>query len=721
MAKTITHNIDGQSYEVPEGYSELDVRRALSQQKQPAKASTQLRGAPKVTGKYEKDIMPSNEFGYGIKRKLRESLGGLQEFITGKPSMPLEADLPKDALSQAQRYAGGALTRAGEGLAESLLGARLGSRLGPAGAVVGGIAAPFVAGYLKQPGPRVSGSRALSAVTEALPGALKTAGKEIKYGRELAKGLKLLETDLPKLEEQKLGAETTLAETKRNIPVELERTSRGIEKKLLSSSEALQQLKAKQQELQASIAKDEPFQGIVFDEKGPKPVDLSKIEKLELPKSAKSEIVERNKQQFLDDAAKSFDPNVDYNKLAAEEHNKIYDNISEQVREKYNDVLEEEPESIPATNRGYRKFQQVAKSVGEEIAPLQKLFPDNVEVLSPEEQELVPELQNTQNLRAIPTDKLLSFYKTSKQIAYKLSSKAWQEANGLTETQRKNLDNASEKYSLLTNKLRDVLNEVSPSILEKLSDADTYFAKNKAPFYGRPEHWQAQKKGRITTDILRDTHAAKNVPEAAFLRNLIKTNEGYRSAVLGKLFARNLDKLTKEGNFEEYSDFVQTDPHVGQIHGTLQKFEDIKNKLSGAEKLEKPMAQEISKTVQQLLKAKNEFNTNLAKNLSEKFEQIKKLTLKKQEGYKIKTEELVKVGKDIQQLEKDIEKYEAYKNNLLEAEKNAEKAGYDTKDLKIQIKKARLEYEQHKQKYKKIVNTSKGILAAVAAKLTLFK
>jgi len=725
MAKTITHIIDGQPYEVPEGYTELDVRKALQQQKPSASPFEKLGGAPKITGKREKDIAPSGfgeEFGYGVKRKLRESLGGLREFVSGQPSLPLEADIPTPTSEQFARGLGRYTTKAAEGFGESLLGAKIGGRFGPVGAAVGGIAGPLIAGYLKQPGPRISGERVLSAGAEALPGVGRFGAKELSYGRKLAKGLGLLEEDLKTAKGSKIEAEKYLARTQEEIPVGLgRRTSESMGAKEATAKTQLQNLQEKQKQLQEDIKADKPFKDIRFGEKDPITIDLTKLKQLELPETSKSEILNQKKEQFIQNATQSFDPNIDYNKLAAEEHNKIYDKISNQVSAKYNNVLEDEPESIPATNTGYKKFRQVANAVGEEAAPLQKLFPDNVEVLNSEEQALIPELQKTKDLKTIPTEKLLSFYKTAKQIAYKLSSKAWQEASGLTEVQRTNLDSASEKYNLLTNKLRDVLNAVSPSILEKLSDADTYFANNKAPFYARPEHWQAQKKGRITTDVLRDTHAAKSIPEASFLRNLIRTNEGYRKAVLGKIFGRNLDKLTKEGQYEEYSDFVKSDPHVNQIHETLQEFENIEKQMARQKKLSEPMAKATATQIQDLIKAKNQLSSNLGKHLSEQYENIKNIVLKKQKGIEVKSSELAKIGKEIEQLEKDIQQFEAYKNNLADAEKRASKAGMDVKQLKLQTDNARRELAQHKQKYAKLTKAAKTTLATVAAKLYLFK
>lgn len=725
MAKTVTHIIDGQPYEVPEGFSELDVRDALRRQSSAANPFAKLGGVPKVTGKREKDIMPSGfggEFGYGVKRKLRESLGGLKEFATGKPSLPLEADIPTPTSQQFARGAGKHITRVAEGLSESLLGAKIGGRLGPVGAVVGGIAAPFIAGYLKQPGPRISGERLLSAGEEALPGAAKLGAKELSYGIKLARALKPLEAKVTEAETAKTAANRYLTSTQEGIPPAAgTRTSVRMGEKEARAREKMPALQEKQAKLQEAIDRDAPFKSIQFDEKGPALVDLTKLKELKLPNNVKAGIVKQNKEQFINEASDSFDPKIDYDKLAAEEHNKIYDNISAQVTNKYNDVLEGEPESIPATNTGYKKFRQVAQAVGEEIAPLQKLFPDNVEVLNPEEQQLVPELQKTKDLKNIPTKKILSFYKTAKQIAYKLSSKAWQESNNLVDVQRTNLDTASEKYNLLANRLKNVLNEVNPEILEKLSDADDYFAKNKAPFYARPEHWQAQNKGKITTDILRDTHAAKNVPEAGFLRNLIRANEGYRRAALGKLFGRNIDKLAKEGEFEEYADFVKSDPHVSRIHKTLQEFENIEKQMARQKEINEPMAKATTEQIKTLLEAKNQLSKNLAKDLSTKYETIKSLVLKKQQGLQTNTEELIKVGKDIKKLEEDIEAFEAYKNNLADAEKKAAQAGYDLEEIKTQANKARKELADYKQKYKKLAKLAKTTLAGVAAKLYLFK
>ena len=723
MAKTITFEIDGQSYKVPEGYTELDVRRALDKKKQTANIYAGLSKPLKITNQISQDVQPSElgEFGYGAKRKLSESLGGLKEFATGKPSLPLEANLPTTFLGQALRRAGKTLEGIGETGLESMAGFRLGSKFGPVGATVGAIGLPLIAGYLKQPGERVSGARALGAAEEAASSAFGVLGKR---GLEIYKGYKAAKEALQPLEEKQTGLETKLLEakkylqsTKENIPPDQPRTSEKLAKQQLQQQEKLQELKIKQQQLQENIKKGEPFKNVQFKEKGPKTVDLDKIIQSDLPESVKSEILEQHKNKFINDAQKSFDPEIDYGKLAAQEHNKIYNRVSEQVREKYDDILVDEPESIPATNTGYRKFREVAKSVGEEIAPLQRLFPDNVEVLNQEEQELVPELQNAQNLRAIPTDKLLSFYKTSKQIAYKLSSKAWQEANGLTEVERENLNNASAKYNLLTNRLRDVLNEVSPSILEKLDDADTYFANNKAPFYKRPEHWEAQK-GRLDSDILKSTHAdITTAPEAGFLRNLIKNNENYRRAVLGKLFGRNLNKLAEQGKFEEYADFVKSDPHVKTIHDTLNQFEKLKTQR----KLSEPLAQTTQKNINNLLKAKKEISRNLAKDLEQKLNDIVKLVELKQKGISIDTAELVKTQKAIDDIEQNIEKLGNYKNNLLEVEKNAQKAGEDVEDIKLEIKKTRLELGKYKQKYSGIKKLSNKILTAVAAKLYLFK
>lgn len=715
MADTVIYNIDGKPYEVPKSYTELDVRRALEKRNQAKNIYSGLSKPQKITQQIPQDLPPSDEFRYGIERKLRETLGGIKEFATGKPSMPLEADLPSSGVSQLARGAGKSATKLGETTLESLTGARIGSKFGPLGATIGAIGLPLIAGYLKQPGERLSGARALSAAEEALPSALGQYGKTLITGYKLNKAMKDLEKKEINFEEALIGANKYLTTTKEGIPANLPRTIKGLESSQLTKTEQLQNLQTKQQKLQEKIKQDEPFKSITFTEKGPKTVDLSEVINSDLPETAKKEIIEQRKNKFINEAQESFDPTIDYGKLAAEEHNKVYNKISEEVNNKYNDVLKGVDKGILAGSKGYAKYQEVAKAVGEKISPLKNLFPK--EILTTDEEGLITGLEGSEKLTTIPTEKVLSFYKTAKQLSNKLKSSAWQEANGLTDVQRKNYNEAAKQFSFLSDKLGQVLDAINPDIKSKLSEADKYFAENKAPFYARKEHWEAQK-GRLDSDVLKSTHAdTSTAPEAGFLRNLIKTNENYRKAVLGKLFGRDLNKLTKEGEFEEYSSFIKSEPHVKNIHDTLNKFEKFKTQR----KLTEPSAQVTQKNIDSLLKAKKEFSENLGKHLSEKLNTIKKLVEQKQKGIVINTEELIKTGQDIEKINTDIEKLENYKNNLLEAEQGAKRAGEDVKKIQIEIKKARYDLAQYKQKQQTIKKIAKGILGTAAAGLYLFK
>lgn len=723
MTKTITHVINGQEYEVPEGYTKLDVMRALSEQNKPKQLPTassfEAYGAPKVTSKREKDIQPQDEFKYGIQRKLRESLGGVQEFITGKPSMPLEADVASTS-GQLARQFGKSTTRLGETILEGLYGAKLGGKFGPVGAAAGGVLLPLIAGYVKEPGPRLSASRALSAVEEAAPNIAYGGLKHLYGGYKLGKTLNELKTKETPLLTAKTEAQRYLTTTQEGVPPEYPRTSQGIASAQATKTKQLQNLKNKQLQLQTDIEAGKPFQNIAFSEKGPKLINLTEIGKMNFPKSVKSEILERNKNQFIEQALKTFSPNIDYNKLAAEEHNKIYNQISNEVSKKYNNVLKDVDKNILAGSKGFNIYQNIAKSLGQKMAPLKNILPEEG-ALTPEENQLLTGFEGSEKLKSIPTSKVLSYYKTAKQLANKLDSKAWQEANNMTDVQRKNSSDAAEQFKNLSDKLAEVLDKIDPKIQNRIKEADTYFAKNKAPFYARKEHWEAQK-GRIDSDILKSTHADVSVaPEASFLRNIIKSNENYRKAVLGKLFGRNFDKLLKEGKYQEYADLINLDPHVKNIHKTLETFENAKKQIGAKEKLEKPLAQTTQATIEQLAQSKQTMSKNLSQHLDKKLSEIKKLVAEKQKGYAINTEKLIQTDKDIEEIQKEIQKFENYKNNLLEAEKVAQKAGYDVKDLQLEIKKARYDLAQHKQKYATLKKLVKGTLATVAAKLYLFK
>lgn len=682
--------LDGKKYQFGNGVTESQVRAFHEKNKQAQQAPTtnyNIDREPKG---------PGEQFAYGLKRKYQESGAGLKEFLTGTPSnLPISADIPSGTGESIARGAGSALGRLSEMAAEVYAGGKLGQKIGGAkGALIGSIAGPFVAGYLKQPGERLGLERLISGGLEAASSGGYKASKGV-LGMYLA-GRKAtnLQENLVNKKREALEASKAYATAQKQIPG-FGTTVKRLESKISAGEEKLPELITKKTGLETSIEKSKNLIPKIKEELKNYPEKKFELElpkKPEAPQLSELEKIARQEEEFTTKAKEIFNPKINYNLAAAEEHNKLFDEISKNVTKKYNDVLKDvDTKEILAGQKGYDIYQEVAKSLGEKAAPLKNLIPDKI--LNSEEQDLITGLEDFEKLKPVPTEKVLSFYKTAKQTARKFSNDAWQEANGLTEVERTNLQKASEQFTGLAEKLKKVLNIIDPKIIPKLEEADAYFAKNKAPFYARPEHWEAQNKGQITSDILESTHADKSVaPEANFLRKLILENENYRRAALGKIFSNNYKKLASEGDFEKYTDFVKQDPAVKLIHETLKDFGRFKTSQQRLTAFEKPVRAAFKKAGQ-------EFKQNVARIKSEQSElksQLENLLKQQEQGKTANEAQLRDVSNKINKINKDLDKLQEYLDKLKPLAEKKDLSKAEVKEIKLQISEARLEYARKK-------------------------
>lgn len=682
--------LDGKKYQFGNGVTESQVRAFHEKNKQTQQA------LPTDYGIEKQPKGAAEQFAYGLKRKYQESGAGLKEFLTGRPSnLPISADLPSNAGENIARGAGSSLGRLSELAAESYAGAKLGQKIGGArGALIGGIAGPFVGGYLKQPGERIGLERLISGGLEAASSGGYKAGKGVLGIYKAGKETKNLQENLVGKKREAFEAGRAYETAQKEIPIP-DATVQKLESKILSGKKELSELQAKKTSLEANIQKSNKLIPKIEEELQNYPekkFDIEYPQKPEVPQLSSIEKIARQEEQFTKAAEKVFDPKLDYNKAAAEEHNKLFNEISENVNRKYNNVLKDvDTKDILAGQKGYDIYQKAAKSLGEKAAPLKDLIPDKI--LNPEEQNLITGLEDFEKLKSIPTEKVLSFYKTARQTARKFNNNAWQEASGLTDIEKANLKTASKQFTGLAEKLKEVLNAIDPKIISKLKEADAYFAENKAPFYARPEHWEAQK-GLITSDILESTHADSNVaPEAAFLRKLIMGNENYRRAALGKIFSKNYKKLIEEGDFEKYNDFVEQDPAVKLIHETLKNY----NRLKVAHKrlitsVEKPLMASFKESAQKFKQGVSSMKTE-QKRLRSQLESM----LERQKQGKTASEEQIKdVAYKINGLEKNLSELQKYIEKLKPLSERKDLTEAELKEIKLQINEARLEYARKK-------------------------
>lgn len=269
--------------------------------------------------------------------------------------------------------------------------------------------------------------------------------------------------------------------------------------------------------------------------------------------------------------------NEDANKGMADSLMGAVGRIDSQVSNLYNNVIPEAaPKEIYTGEKGFKIFKNIADTLVKQIKPIKGILEEGLE--TSDEKSLINGLQNAEKLNSLPTKDLLSFYKTSQQLSNKFKSKAWQEASGITDAQRHHFNDAAKQFDKLSSKLAEVLDAINPEITTNLEKAKDYFKTYKAPLYERPEYWAAVKKGRITNDILKDTHSEQL--GAKLLRSLILDNPEFNRYALSNVLNKNPANLVKLGEKEAYQDFVKSNPEVNF------SYQGLKGLKSGAKKIE---------------------------------------------------------------------------------------------------------------------------------------
>jgi len=286
------------------------------------------------------------------------------------------------------------------------------------------------------------------------------------------------------------------------------------------------------------------------------------------------EAIAENYVEFLQ---KGLNLSEDPNMGMANSLNQIVEGIDSEVSNRYNNVIPEgTPESILTGSKGFQIFDNIKQNLSKEFEPLRNIVEDYIE--TPQEKSLVSTLSNVERLNEIPTADIVSMYKTAKQLSYRFRSRAWQEATGLTDAERNKFNDASQFFNGISSNLNDVLNSIDPAISENLVSANDFFKNYKAPLYKRPEYWQAQKKGRISGDILKNTHA--RTPDAMLLRDIVGNDPDFSRYALSHVIRDKPLKLKTLINRDEYMPFITRNPITNTAMQGLIGLEEGKKQIS---------------------------------------------------------------------------------------------------------------------------------------------
>lgn len=285
------------------------------------------------------------------------------------------------------------------------------------------------------------------------------------------------------------------------------------------------------------------------------------------------EAIAQNYEEFLKQGLNLFeDPNMGM----ANSLNSIVEGIDKEVSDLYNQVIPSSaPETILTGSRGLDIFNNIRQNLSKTFQPIKTIVEEQIE--TPDEQALVSMFDNVDKLNEIKTNDILSMYKTTKQLSNRFKSKAWQEATGLTDAERNKFNDAGQFFSNLSTQLESVLNSIDPEIAANLNKANNFFKNYKAPLYKRPEYWQA-KKGRISGDILKNTHA--RTPDAILLRDIIGNDPDFTRYALSRVLRDNPLKLKTLVNRDEYLPFIIRNPITNTVMRGLQGLEEGQKQLS---------------------------------------------------------------------------------------------------------------------------------------------
>lgn len=282
-------------------------------------------------------------------------------------------------------------------------------------------------------------------------------------------------------------------------------------------------------------------------------------------------------ENYVEYLQKGLNLSEDPNMGMANSLNQIVEGIDTEVSNRYNNVIPEgTPESILTGSKGFQIFDNIKQNLSKEFEPLRNIVEDYIE--TPQEKSLVSTLSNVERLNEIPTADIVSMYKTAKQLSYRFRSRAWQEATGLTDAERNKFNDASQFFNGISSNLNDVLNSIDPAISENLVSANDFFKNYKAPLYKRPEYWQAQKKGRISGDILKNTHA--RTPDAMLLRDIVGNDPDFSRYALSHVIRDKPLKLKTLINRDEYLPFITRNPIANTAMQGLIGLEEGKKQIS---------------------------------------------------------------------------------------------------------------------------------------------
>ena len=500
MAKTITHKINGQEYEVPEGYTKLDVMRALSEQNKPKQLSPSL---PVKSYDSKTNLPEQTNAGWaesylrGLGRETLKSGTGLGQFVTGKqfnlPEEPEELTLSQ----RLGRFLGEQTAGIGKTAAGFTAGAKLGAPFGPIGRGIGALSGAFASHYLTQPGERLSLERAKAGaggLTEAL--AYGTGHPE---RRMLEKGIKeaeqkipAYETALKSLAQPKQAAEQTLEAEKLASRKEMGISDIGALE--YRKSEAQKELPRGEQKLKQIEAKANLKEIFKPEENKTHGVNIYKMMKQRLAE----------KQQSLGEL---------YTKFKEKHAGK---QIETGVQKSANQIIEELPE--PGTSELFGMGAKSAEELGHEVDA--KITPITKDI-------------NT----------VFDNWRSLKRYAQRALGKARAAGEDLSQDEKNDLIAKANLYEQAAVKLENLIKENDARAntnyaqsLEELKGINQRYANEYAPIYDTNVFWSMRKQGKAPSNFLEAIEGEH--PGKEILRNIVQGDEKLLKSSLGQMLEK---------------------------------------------------------------------------------------------------------------------------------------------------------------------------------------
>lgn len=667
MAKTITHKINGQEYEVPEGYTKLDVMRVLSEQNKPKQLSPSLPVKSFNSQTKASKTSEPNEPGYfetgfprGIIGSLKKSGAGLQEFFTGKP-------VEYEMRPVRQSFGDIVTERFGElaaHLGKTAAGATAGYKIapfGPTGKAVGGLLGAFGAHYLTQPGARL-GLERLGAAGAGLLEAL-TAGTGHPERIKLGKEIRAQEKIMPEYASKLLGQEQELEAAKEFTGLEKEKaieqagasTVGSLKRKRKLAQEKLAVLPSEQELRIKDISEERPGLPLLAPEKGMGAADIAK-QQAETAETKLKEIFEpeeggpthqTNIHNLLkeDLAQKQSAYGQEYQNFRKKHADKV---IKEGYVKDANQIIAElpDPTIMQLFGVGAESAEETASKVNRQLVPITK-----------------------------DVNTLFDNWRSLKRYSQRARGKARAKGAELSEDEKTSLTNAADRWDAAAAELAQVLKDNGyEESLNTLKDLNTRYANEYAPIYDTNAYWYMDKEGKAPPNFLDNIEG--NTKGKKILQEAVKANPNIVKSALGQAVESN-PKSALEGNKKALlnpyiKSHAESKPYFEQLNESLKRLpsaekeqaelikESIRIQNAGNEILKKiKLKKEASIEKQELDKVvanTDEYISRLSRAIINQKEKMRKVQMTKKQQ--------IEAQKKLAQLESQREKLGAIKNGL---------------------------------------------------------